>query len=221
MTLLFTFTLGLALYYVLWSLVFNRAQFLKPFRYRTQLTRQERKRFEREFRVFLVDVVRLIQAGIPLNESLKIAAQDNGLLVKEAIVMPLERIAMGEKSELAWAKATTHFETDGFDQFVMILELQKEVGGKISEMLESLIEMLRRQDQLRTKIRTLTTEGRLSGIIMGALPPGLLAVLFFLSPAYLNEFLAHNAALPLLGLAGLFWMMGVYFLVKLNRGLHG
>lgn len=221
MILLLTFILGVTLYFLVWSLIFNRHQFLKPFRYRTTLSRYERKKFERDFQLFLIDLIRLIQAGIPLNDALTIAAEDNGELVKEAILMPLRRIAYGEKPDEAWTKATEHFDSPRFDHFVLMLQVQQQVGGKIAEMLDRLVEMIRAKDQLSIKLKALTAEGRLSGIIIGALPPGLLGMLYLLSPLYVNEFLAHSAAFPLLGLSAVLWGVGVYFLIKLNRGLNG
>lgn len=221
MTLFLTFTMGILIYLVLWNVFFNREHFLKPFRYRTTLSRREKKKFEHEFQLFLIDLVRLIQAGIPLAEALKIAATDNGALIEEAILMPLQRIDYGEKPDEAWAKATAHFNSPSFDQFVMVIQLQQEIGGKIAEMLERLSQIIRAKEQLSEKIKALTAEGQLSALIIGILPPGLLAALYFLSPLYINEFLAHKAAVPLLSLAILFWCAGIFSLVKLNRGMHG
>src|SRR5436305_14632687 len=58
-----------------------------------------------------------------------------------------------------------------FDWVVMAIRIQREVGGNLAEVLTTVAATLRERERLRRQVRVLSAEGRLSGWILGGLPP--------------------------------------------------
>jgi len=64
------------------------------------------------------------------------------------------------------------------------LVLQRQTGGDLAEVLDKIADLIRGRFKLRGQIQALTGEGRLSGIVLLALPPVLFLVMYYMNPAY-------------------------------------
>ena len=76
---------------------------------------------------------------------------------------------------------------------VTTLAIARELGGGLAEALERYARMVRRRLALENRIRALTAQGKLQGWIMGALPLGLAAVLWWLNPKEMNQLVESPA----------------------------
>jgi len=92
--------------------------------------------------------------------------------------------------------------------FVTAVVVQRGTGGDLAEVLEKIGKLIRQRFELAGHVKSLTAEGRISGIVLLALPPALLAFLQFSNPAYVsilftskmgNKMLAITAFAQLLG----------------------
>jgi tight adherence protein B len=69
--------------------------------------------------------------------------------------------------------------------FATAVVLQRQTGGDMAEILDKIGRLIRERFQIRGQIQALTGEGRLSGIVLLALPVGLGAYMYFKNPDYL------------------------------------
>ena len=77
-------------------------------------------------------------------------------------------------------------ESQDFAWIVMAIRIQREVGGNLAEILNTVSDTLRERDYLRRQVKTLSAEGRMSGYILGALPPFVLVWLVFSNREYIE-----------------------------------
>jgi tight adherence protein B len=70
---------------------------------------------------------------------------------------------------------------------IATLGIARDLGGGLAEALERLGASIRRRLAMEDRIRALTAQGRLQGIVMGLLPIGLAAVLFILEPVQMRK----------------------------------
>ena len=89
--------------------------------------------------------------------------------------------------------------------FRTVLAIQKQTGGNLAESLGNLAEVLRERQKLKKKVKALSSEARMSAIIIGALPFGVTLMLHFLQPEYLNVLFTDFRGQVLIGV-GLVWM---------------
>ncbi len=70
--------------------------------------------------------------------------------------------------------------------FVTALILQRQTGGDLAEILDKIGELIRDRFRIWGQVQALTGEGRLSGIVLLALPPVLFATVYYLNPDYVG-----------------------------------
>jgi len=89
----------------------------------------------------------------------------------------------------------------GYDElafFGIAINIQSQTGGNLAEVLSRLSRMVRLRTKMRQKIRALTSEGRLSGLMLSVAPFALFAIISLISPAYFGSVRDHPAMLPAL-----------------------
>jgi tight adherence protein B len=69
--------------------------------------------------------------------------------------------------------------------FATAIVLQRQTGGDLAEILDKIGHLIRERFQIWGQVQALTGEGRLSGIVLLALPPALFAVVYRMNPDYL------------------------------------
>ena len=75
---------------------------------------------------------------------------------------------------------------------VMAIRIQREVGGNLAELLDTVADTMTQRERIRHEIKALTAEGRFSGIILGIFPIAFAGVLYLVQPDYISE-LFHNS----------------------------
>ena len=80
--------------------------------------------------------------------------------------------------------------SDDLDLVITAVNIQREVGGNLAEVLDTISFTIRERVRIKGEIRTLTAQGRLSGWIISLLPIGLALVLMLINPDYMGQLLA-------------------------------
>jgi tight adherence protein B len=105
---------------------------------------------------------------------------------------------------------------EDFDWVVQAIDIHREVGGDLAEVLDNVAETIRERNQLRRQVKALTAEGRISSYILLALPFFVAFMLRLINPSYF-ALLTSGAGL-VMSIAGLIMMaLGAVWLRKLCR----
>jgi tight adherence protein B len=96
----------------------------------------------------------------------------------------------------------------------MAIRIQREVGGNLAELLDTVAETMLQRERLRREIRALTAEGRISAILLGILPVGLGFVMYGMNPEYMDPLLHTGFGQALLIGASLLALVGFYWMKK-------
>ena len=67
--------------------------------------------------------------------------------------------------------------------FVTALLTQREMGGNLSEVLDNLAMVIRERFKVKRQVRVVSAHGRITGVVLGLLPPAVAVVLYFIAPA--------------------------------------
>lgn len=94
--------------------------------------------------------------------------------------------------------------------FVSAVLMQKRTGGNLAEILEKLADLIRQRFELRGRVRAVSAHGRMTGTVLSLIPAAVAAIMFLVSPLYVDFFfgeslgrwmLAGSVAMQLLGYA--------------------
>ena len=82
-------------------------------------------------------------------------------------------------------------QSDDFEWVAQAIAINRETGGNLAEVLDQVGKTIRERNQIRRQVRALSAEGRLSAIILVALPIGVFLFLLFVQPTYLSFFFTN------------------------------
>ena len=103
-----------------------------------------------------------------------------------------------------------------FRMLTTALRINREVGGNLAETIESLAETLRRKSTMEGKIRSLTAQGKLQGIVMTGLPVLLGVLLNFLEPAAMSKLWTTGVGWMVLTVVIVMELMGYVMIKKIT-----
>ena len=111
---------------------------------------------------------------------------------------------LGRPLEDALQDAADRMGSADFDWAVMAVRIQREVGGNLAELLDTVGETMVQRERLRRDVKSLTAEGRMSAVVLALLPPGVGFMMWSLNPGYINT-LFHDGMgkVMLVGATGL------------------
>jgi tight adherence protein B len=147
---------------------------------------RRRGRFLKLFAEAIGLIVRGLRAGLPVTETLGVVGREIGAPVGEEFRQVADQVRLGVPVEEAMWNAARRIGLPEFNFLVISLSVQRETGGNLAETLENLEQILRRRQQMRLKIRAMSSEATASALIIGALPFVMAGLMSVFSPAYLR-----------------------------------
>lgn len=99
--------------------------------------------------------------------------------------------------------------------FVIAVVIQRSTGGDLAEVLDKIGRLIRQRFELHGHVKSLTAEGRLSGIILLALPPTLLAILSFLNYDYIRLLFSSPTGVKILSITAGLQVVGAWVIKKI------
>ena len=156
-----------------------------------------------------------LRAGHSFLESLDMVAQEVGSPGDEEFGRVVAEIRLGRAVPEAMDAMAERIGSDDFKWALLAVNVQREVGGNLAEVLDTVSDTMRERETIRRQIQVLTSEGRLSVFILAGLPVAVALYMTWVNPDYIG-LLFNNAlgllmtgvSVVLLGL-GIFWMRKV------------
>ena len=93
--------------------------------------------------------------------------------------------------------------------FIAAIEMQRESGGNLVGILDNLTKVVRERSHLKKKALAVSAEGRLTAVIVGALPYVLGVFLFLTNPDLILGVWDHPLFFPIMTGAWLLWLVGI------------
>ncbi len=174
-------------------------------------TKRRQAAFVEEFANSLDVIVRGVKAGLPINDCLKIIANESPEPVGREFRELVDGQAMGVTVEQGLQKVYERMPLPEVNFFMIVLAIQQQAGGNLSEALGNLANVLRDRKKMRAKIQAMSQEAKASAGIIGALPPGVMLLIYVTTPEYISLLFTTTAGNMII-VGGLMWM-GIGLLV--------
>lgn len=147
---------------------------------------QRRARFEAQFPDALDFIARSLRAGHGLMAGVGMIAKELPEPVSREFGTVFDETQFGMSPAEPLARMATRIDSRDLDFFVVAVAIQRETGGNLAELLAGLASTVRERIKLAGKVRALSAEGRLSGVLMTLLPFVLGVILTALNPEYMS-----------------------------------
>lgn len=135
----------------------------------------------------LMMVAGSMRAGLGFTPALESLARDIEPPLAQEFALLLREQRMGIKLDEAMEHLHARVPIQDVALFVAAVGISREVGGNLAESMASLADTLRRRLIMEGKVKSLTAQGRLQGIVMAMMPMGLIAFLSFAYPETMRE----------------------------------
>ena len=162
-------------------------------------------------------VVGALKAGFSLPQALTAVVREDTQPIAGEIARALSRTRLGTSVEDALDMAAERMRSKDFAWVVMAIRIQRQVGGNLSELLQTTVHTMRERSQLRRHVKALTAEGRLSAYVLVGLPVLLALWMFVSRRAYLRPLYTTGAGWVLIIMAVGFVALGWFWMSRLSK----
>lgn len=154
-------------------------------------------------------IVRSVKSGYPLNTAIQMVAENMQAPIGPEFKHVVDEVTYGRSLIEALRRLVERIDEPDIRFFVVVLSVQQESGGNLSEVLGNLAGVIRKRKHLRLKIRALTSEGRTTAWVLGSLPVVMFGVLSVAIPGHLDPLLNTSMGHTVLMAAGGMLVTGV------------
>ena len=170
-------------------------------------------KFESQFPDALQFIARAMRAGHAFSVSLEILHKEFSEPLSGEFRRTFEEQNLGLPVDVTLQKLSDRVPLMDVHFFVAAVLLQKRTGGNLAEILEKLSVLIRERFKLRGQIRTISAHGRLSSLVLTAIPTVVALLMYFVNREHMLFFTAEYAGQWMAGLAMGFQAMG-YFIMR-------
>jgi tight adherence protein B len=180
------------------------------------ITRQRRiARFSEQLPDALDVIVRGVRAGYPLIVALGLVAREMPDPIGSEFGMTSDEINFGLNLHSTLDNLYRRVGHDDLLFFIMSVKVQNQTGGNLAEILSRLSHLIRSRAMLRLKVRAVSSEGRLSGVFLTAMPFILFGLVTLLSPGYYRDVWDHPFITPALILGITLLLIGNFVIYRM------
>jgi len=170
--------------------------------------------FEAQLPDLLMLIAGSLRAGWGLPQSVDFVVRQ----ASEPVVSEFRRvqteIRLGLPIDQALIRVADRLGSEDFRWTASAIAIQREVGGNLSEVLETLAATVRERAELRRQVRTLTAEGRFSAIILEVMPFAMTLLLYLIAPEYVSVLWTSQFGRVALGAGLVLFVVGLVWLQR-------
>jgi tight adherence protein B len=185
------------------------AGFLAPILY---LRRQQSRRlvkFDNQLADMLSLMVNGLRAGYSIMQAMEAVSKELPPPISDEFRRVVQEMQIGISMDAALENLTRRIPSKDLDLLVTAISVQREVGGNLAEILDTISHTIRERVRVKGEIRILTTQVMTSGRFLAVLPVAVIVAMYFLNRAYMMRF--FNPATRLYGIPAL--IIGAFMII--------
>lgn len=173
------------------------------------------KAFSEQLPDALMLVINALKAGNSFLQALQLVSRQMSAPISTEFGTAVAEINFGVPTETALRNLRDRIGTTDVDLMVQAMVIQRETGGNLSEILGNIHDTIRDRIRISGEVQALTAQGRLSGWVLSALPVGIGALFFLISPSYIMGLFTDPRGQMLIAGAVVSEILGVMLIMKI------
>ncbi|TKJ29228.1 MAG: secretion system protein F [Chloroflexi bacterium B3_Chlor] len=149
-----------------------------------------------------------LRSGYSLLQSMEMVARELPPPMSEEFGRVTREIGLGVSNQEALNNLLRRITSDDLDMMITAINIHHEVGGNLSEILDTIGHTIRERVRIKGEIRTLTSMARYSGYIVTILPVAVAGLLFVMSNEYMSKLWQDPCGLQMIGIAAVGMFLG-------------
>ena len=177
--------------------------------------RRRLQAFENQLADVLMTMAGSLKVGLTFNHSLAAIVRDGGAPASEEFERVLNETQLGRPMDEALAALGERIDSDDLRFVLMTVGIQREVGGSLADLFQTVSETVRERQQFRRKVRALTATGRMSAYVLIALPFITGGIISALNPGYMAPMYQTGVGKVLIAVMLGMMVIGALFLKRI------
>jgi tight adherence protein B len=191
------------------------AGYLLPKMYLSRRRKSYQNKFLDELPNAVEAIVRGVKSGLPLNDSMRVVAKEVKEPVKSEFQRVLDQQSVGKSMTEAVQILFERVPLPEVNFFVVVITVQQQAGGNLSEALTNLSRVLRNRKKMKAKVKAMSSEAKASAGIIGSLPFIVAILVTLTTPGYLLPLFQTTIGNLWLGIAAIMMAMGIFIMKKM------
>lgn len=176
---------------------------------------REKRRFENQLPDTLTLMATSLRAGYSLLQATEAVANEAQEPTAREFARAIAETRLGRSVTDSLRGVVDRTQSQDFEWATMAIDIQREVGGNLAEVLTTVADTMRQRNRLRGEIKALTAEGRISAFVLGSLPFLMALFLWTSNREYLQPLLDATAGRVAIGVGLLLMAAGIFWLRKI------
>ncbi|NMC33505.1 MAG: type II secretion system F family protein [Veillonellaceae bacterium] len=181
-----------------------------------QICRKRRmKAFSQQLGDALTLAANSLRTGYSFIQAFDMVAREMQPPISAEFARTVKETNLGIPMEDALVSMAKRVNSKDFDLVITSVLIQRQVGGNLAEILDNIARTIRERVRIRNEIKTLTAQGRISGLIVGLLPFGLSAAIYVINPEYISLLFVHPVGRMILAGALIGQLIGILLIRRI------
>ncbi len=185
--------------------------FTLPGRYARLLRERRRVKLNEQLVDALGTMANALRAGFSINQAFESVVESGEKPIKQEFQVLLQQLRVGMSFDDALASLDRRVGSDDLTLMCTAIDIARKTGGNLPEIFDRIAETVRGRLRIERRVRTLTAQGRLQGLIVSAMPIFLGVAMTIMKPQLMKPFLfsfqGAAAVMVALALVGCGWMI--------------
>ena len=183
-----------------------------------RILRQRRlQRFNDQLLDSLLSMSNSLRAGYSIMQAFEAVVRERRNPISMEFGLFLQQIRLGVRFEDALKQMEQRMNSEDLTLMVVSIETARQTGGNLTEVFEKIGATIRERMRIQGRISSLTAQGRLQGIIVGAMPFILMVVLTLMDPVMMSNFFHARIGVIIIGTVVVFVTVGALVIRKIIR----
>lgn len=167
----------------------------------------------------LVELLQMLSSGLRAGFGLIQAMDSAAEQLPEPLATEIRRMlrdtAMGASIDQSLQAMNERIGSSDFDIVITAILIQRTVGGNLAEILDNVAHTMRERERIRGEIRTLTSQQRMTGFVVGGIPIGLAIMFSLMNPDFMKPMLTEPLGRLMLGGGLALEVMGFFVISRI------
>lgn len=188
---------------------------IAPFMWLSMKRQARFKRFAKLMPDAMDLIARALRSGHSLASALHVVIEEMPAPLSTEFSVAYEQQKLGIPMDRALKSMLVRMPNMDLKFFVTAVAIQKQAGGDLAEILDKIGYVIRERFKIMGAVQALTGEGRISGIVLMALPIVLFFAVYYLNPPYVMTLFVHPTGRKMIAFAVVLQILGAYCIKKI------
>jgi tight adherence protein B len=185
------------------------------------LRRQQGRRlikFDNQLADMLSLMVNGLRAGYSTMQAMEAVSRELPPPISDEFRRVVQEMQLGIPMDTALDNLTRRIPSKDLDLVVTAMSVQREVGGNLAEILDTISHTIRERVRVKGEIRVLTSQVMMSGRVLAIMPVGVIVIMYFINRQYMMRFFnpaTRTFGIPALIIGAFLIIVGYFMMMKI------